>query len=88
MSWFVWGELFRRLFGGRRVRRRVTLGQAGLPLEERTVPATVAMLANINPTATTGSYPTQPGLFQGKVYFAADDGTHGRELWEVDQPTV
>jgi ELWxxDGT repeat protein len=54
--------------------------------------ATTVMLADINPGAPGGlaAYQPFPDAFEsprasgGKVYFAADDGVHGRELWVTD----
>jgi ELWxxDGT repeat protein len=33
---------------------------------------------------TWSSDPSEPTVLKGKVYFAADDGVHGRELWVSD----
>ncbi len=35
-----------------------------------------------------GSDPTWPTTFDGRVYFWADDGAHGRELWATDGLTT
>ncbi len=41
------------------------------------------LVKDIHPGAE-GSYPTGLLEFDGKLYFAADDATHGRELWVSD----
>ncbi|MCB0363640.1 MAG: hypothetical protein KDD35_13015, partial [Bdellovibrionales bacterium] len=38
---------------------------------------------DINP-GNNGSSPINFIEFNGKLYFSADDGVHGRELWETD----
>jgi ELWxxDGT repeat protein len=53
---------------------------------------TATMLPEINPTPNPGngddflmdSSPANLTVFNGKLYFSADDGTHGRELWCFD----
>src|ERR1043165_9816925 len=48
-------------------------------LEDRATPA--ATLLDVNPGAL-GSDPSAPVNVNGTVYFTADDGVHGRELWK------
>ena len=40
------------------------------------------MLKDINPSGS--SDPKEFTLYNGKLYFSADDGTNGPELWETD----
>jgi ELWxxDGT repeat protein len=35
-------------------------------------------------SGSKGSAPGELGVLDGRLYFAADDGTHGRELWHSD----
>ncbi|MDA9176395.1 hypothetical protein N9O95_04855, partial [Alphaproteobacteria bacterium] len=44
----------------------------------------VTLLKDINATASTGSYPNPLTEFGGKLYFGADDGINGEELWVTD----
>ncbi|HEV8242315.1 MAG TPA: ELWxxDGT repeat protein [Thermoanaerobaculia bacterium] len=54
--------------------------------------ATTQMLADVRPGAASGldyyqAYPdayAEPAVAGSKVYFTADDGSHGRELWATD----
>src|SRR5437762_821042 len=53
-------------------------------LEERLLPSlTPQILKDINPSAA-GSGIFQLEAVNGTVFFAADDGVHGRELWRSD----
>lgn len=45
---------------------------------------TTALFKNINTIATESSNPTNFIAFDGKMYFTADNGTNGIELWESD----
>jgi ELWxxDGT repeat protein len=51
----------------------------------------VTLVENINPNATPpgqdpihDAYPSSFKVFNGLLYFSADDGAHGRELWAYD----
>src|SRR5262249_25406034 len=44
---------------------------------------TPQLLKNVN-AATLGSSPGQIVQVGATIFFAADDGTHGRELWKTD----
>src|SRR4051812_12277138 len=46
-----------------------------------------ALVKDINPTITNlGSSPTSLTVVGDVVYFVADDGSNGRELWRSDGP--
>lgn len=47
----------------------------------------VQLMADMNPGRPSGSGTFQDlTFFAGKLYFSADDGTHGREMWSCEQP--
>ncbi len=48
---------------------------------------TTSLVKDINPS-TNSSHPIEFILFNSKLYFSADDGTHGRELWVTDGTTT
>jgi ELWxxDGT repeat protein len=53
-------------------------------LEDRTLlSGTPQLLADINPGAAS-SNPSQMVVIGTETYFAANDGTHGTELWKTD----
>ena len=51
-------------------------------LEDRTLPS-AQLLADINP-GSASSNPSQVVVIGSEAYFAANDGTHGNELWKTD----
>jgi ELWxxDGT repeat protein len=53
------------------------------PLEDRTL-LSLTLAADINTTTTTGSTPVGLVNVNGKVFFFANDGSHGNELWKSD----
>ncbi len=77
----------------RMVHRRVPKSRAARPfrlplrleaLEDRLLPSlTPQILKDINPTAASSGI-TELEAVNGTVFFAADDGVHGRELWRSD----
>ena len=58
--------------------------------------STARMVAEINPTPNPGngddflmdSSPAELTVFNGLLYFSANNGTHGRELWSFDGTTA
>jgi hypothetical protein len=69
----------RRAVRGRRARRRPLRLEA---LEDRCLLA-ATLVADINPGAP-GSAPFYLVNLDGTLYFAANDGTHGAQLWTSD----
>ncbi len=58
-------------------------------------PTGTKMIKDINTAPNTGSFDTQPNSFENRfnrignvIYFAANDGTNGRELWRTDGTTA
>jgi ELWxxDGT repeat protein len=80
--WWPWARAAghgRPALRGRPERRRLELE----PLEERTLPSGAQLLADINPGAAS-SNPSQMVAIGSTTFFAANDGTHGNELWKTD----
>lgn len=46
--------------------------------------AGTSVIKNINPNTAQGSSPDNLVAYNGKLYFTADDGTNGRQLWVSD----
>lgn len=50
--------------------------------------AGTSLVANLNPNFSGSSDPSNFTVFNGELYFTADDGTHGRELFKTDGSTI
>ena len=46
-----------------------------------------SLVKNIHPSFATSSYPQNLAPLNGILYFSADNGTHGFELWKTDGTT-
>lgn len=46
------------------------------------------LVMNLNPNFSGSSYPSNFTVFNGELYFTADDGVHGRELFKTDGTTI
>lgn len=50
--------------------------------------AGTSLVMNLNPNFSGSSYPSNFTVFNGELYFTADDGVHGRELFKTDGTTI
>src|SRR5947209_17970686 len=74
------GKRSRPVSRGGPLRRSLQVEQ----LEDRTLlSGTPQLLADINPGAGA-SYPLQMVVIGPTTYFAANDGTHGNDVWKTD----
>jgi len=46
------------------------------------------LVMNLNPNFSAGSFPSNFTVFNGELYFTADDGVHGRELFKTNGTTI
>ncbi len=51
-------------------------------------PGPATMVKKINPSTTNGSYPRSLTVAAGKLFFIANDGTHGDQLWVTTDGTA
>ncbi len=51
-------------------------------------PGPATMVTKINPSTMNGSYPRSLTVAGGKLFFIADDGTHGEQLWVTTDGTA
>src|SRR5687768_14865571 len=70
---------------GRSRRPRRTAARLSVEsLEGRALPSSTALLVKDLNLAPLSSFPEQPVNVNGTLYFTAEDGVHGRELWASD----
>lgn len=50
--------------------------------------AGTSLVMNLNPNFSGSSYPSNFTVFNGELYFTAEDGVHGRELFKTDGTTI
>jgi ELWxxDGT repeat protein len=50
--------------------------------------AGTSLVMNLNPNFSGSSNPSNFTVFNGELYFTADDGVHGRELFKTDGTTI
>lgn len=81
-SWFA--PAFRQRVRAERARRTVRLSAE--PLEDRRTPSSVSMVQDIAP-GVGGSDPFGTDV-NGSLFFAANDGTSGSELWTSDGTAI
>lgn len=46
------------------------------------------LVMNLNPNFSADSFPSNFTVFNGELYFTADDGVHGRELFKTNGTTI
>ena len=84
-------QLFAVYTNRRAVRRRVASHQRAASIESLEVrellAADISVLKDIFPGVGSGS-PSQFTEFKGNIYFSADDGVHGSELWRTNGSEV
>jgi len=72
------------LYAGMIIFSAKTSSQTGVELCSYNTTNQTTLIKNINTTNFQGSLPSDFLVFNNKVYFTADDGINGRELWVTD----